>query len=220
MLAVDLIDIVERITKREKWPDFGNADRLEKMEDLANRAYRRRSIDGCLSYVLITQQIGDELTRLLIAHCRFTLQLFLVPVGFDYKFSGKPNNSDLDKLTSGQLLNVLDNSLEFEGKDEFLKSVRALTEKRNVLAHHLARQPKLGRIREIAKEYRTKFAETEEIFWEANDVFYLFYKDQRKEDHWEWLLDDALENAADSKESAAIKRLQKLRKEEGFSDDL
>jgi hypothetical protein len=213
---MELAEITEKITKREKWPDFVNGPRLDKLEALARAAYRRRSIDGYLSYVLITHQICDELTRLLISHCRFTLQLFLVPVSFDYKFSSKPNNTDLEKLTSGQLLNVLDYSLEFEGKNEFLAAARELTETRNVFAHQLARHSRLSDIAKMARTYRYKFMSVEKGFWEANDLFLLFYKDQRKDDHWDWLLQDALENTEDAAETAILKRLTRMRRSHGF----
>jgi len=54
--------------------------------------------------------------------------------------------------------------------------------------------------------------QAEDLFSSADDNFRLFYKDQKKDDKWEWTLQDALENASDDTERAEIQRLIEIRK--------
>jgi len=212
---MDTLQLVEKITTNDLWPGFKDADRLEELDKLADEAFMRGTFDGYLASVLITHQICDELIRLLISNARFTIQLMVVPNGFGIKFGSKEDDSDLEKLMTGQLIAALDKSLEFEEKDEFLSLCKEMAEIRNKLAHQLARKVNLDDIRGTTEKYRTKFARAKKLFFQADDVFRLFYKDSRKDDSWDFLLEEMLEDA-ELDLADKCKRIIKLREEAGF----
>jgi hypothetical protein len=216
---MDLFELIKTITITENWPYFSDAERLDELNGLAEEAFKRETFDGYLSYVFITHQICDELIRLLIIHTRFTLQLYLIPDGFDYKFSNSDDNKDIENLMTGKLLEILKNSLEFDQKEEFIQTCLELSQIRNRLAHELTRKVKLGKIKNSASKYRQKFIALEELFDEIHDIFCLFYKDQRKDDSWDLLIDDQiqiLDAENDKDEIKKLKEIIKLRKEAGF----
>lgn len=216
---MDIFELIEKITNSENWPYFSDAGRLDELDDLAEEAFKRETFDGFLSYVFITHQICDELIKLLIAHSRFTLQLYLIPDGFDYKFSNKEGNKDIENFMTGKLLDVLQNSLEFDNKEKFILACSELSQIRNRLAHELTRSVKLDKIKKSASKYRQKFIALEELFDEIHDIFCLFYKDQRKDDKWDWLIDEQiqmLDAEKDKDEIKECKKFIKLRKDAGF----
>ena len=101
---MEIIQLIEKIIDSDNWPYFSDADRLDELDELAEEAFRRKTFDGFLSYVFITHQICDELLKLLIVHTRFTLQLYLIPDGFNYKFSDKSDNKDLEGMVSPKVI--------------------------------------------------------------------------------------------------------------------
>ena len=213
---MDIFRLIEKVTIPESWPGFKDPNRLEELDDLATDAFNRATSDGYLAYVLIAHQVCDELLRLLIAHTRFAVRLMIVPSGFDVKFSSKEDDSDLEKLTTGHLIDVLEHSLEFEDKDEFLKLCRELSEIRNKLAHALGRNLDVANLKETTNKYRAKYERAEELFFQADDTFRLLYKDSKKDDSWDLILEDMLEDGLDPGAEAECRRVIELRKAAGY----
>lgn len=213
---MDVLQLIEQVTTPESWPGFKDEDRLQELDDLASEALDRESSDGYLAYVLITHQLCDELLRLLIAHTRFALRLMVVPNGFDIKFSAKEDDGDLERLMTGQLITVLEHSLEFDEKEEFLKLCREMSEIRNKLTHELARKVDLAKLEATTDKYRAKYKRAEELFFDANDNFRLLYKDSKKDDSWDWMLQDMIEDGLEANTKAQCKRLIELRKAAGY----
>lgn len=212
---MDLYKLIEQITDPKLWPDFKNDKRLEELEKLSEDAFSRETFDGYLSYVLITHQICEDLIRLLITESRFTLYLYLVPDDFDYKFSKKDDNSDLDNLMFGQLLDKLDHSLEFDNKEHFIEKCRELNQTRKSFVHELTKID-LDKIAERAKNYSDKYKDLIKLFYDIDDNFRLFFKDHRKDDSWDMMLSEFLDLGEDPDE---IKRLIDIRKKAGFGND-
>ena len=210
---MDQHELIERITDPDKWPGFENSEQLHQMDDMAEAAFSRNTADGYLAYVLIIHQICDDLIRMLIAHSHFTLELLTVSNGFGIRFP----NENLDKYTSGQLLQALERSfLDFDQRDEFIKVCNEMNSIRNQMAHQLAKQPNLEQLKQTAEKYKTKVATVEELFSAADDNFRLFYKDEKKSDTWDIYLQEALNDASGGEERAEYERLIKIRKEAGY----
>jgi hypothetical protein len=138
--------------------------------------------------------------------------------GFDIKFSTKDHDADLERLMTGQLISALELSLEFDEKEEFLKLCREMGEIRNRLTHELARKVDLGKLEATTDKYRAKNKRAEELFFEADDTFRLLYKDYKKDDSWDWTLQEMIEDdGLDGDMKAQCKRIIKLRKAAGYS---
>ena len=59
-------DLIERIRDSSKWPDFERPHFLDELADIANQAFSKDTIEGYLASLLIYQQLGEELIRLLL----------------------------------------------------------------------------------------------------------------------------------------------------------
>lgn len=100
------------------------------------------------------------------------------------------DNKDLEGITTGKLIDILQNSLEFDKKEDFIQASFGLSQIRNRLAHELARSVKLERIEQSATKYRENYKELRGLFDIVHDVFCLFYKDEKKDDKWDFILEE------------------------------
>lgn len=141
------------------------------------------------------------------------------PNGFGLHFSNEEGERDLLRLMTGQLLQVLEKTLEFDQRDEFVTLCKEMSDIRNQLAHQLARRIDFERLQLTAEKYRDKFKRADQLFWEADD-FRLFYKDQKRSDHWEWHLKEILDSSNDAEELAECHRLVALRRQAGYGMDV
>src|SRR3954468_16219357 len=117
---------------------------------------------------------------------------------------------------TGQLIAVLEHSLEFEEKDEFLQLCREMSEIRNKLAHELARRVDLAKLQITTDKYQVKYQRAEELFFQADDIFRLLYKDSKKDDSWDRMLREMLESELEADVEVQCKRV--IRTGLGFSD--
>ena len=61
-----LENIVEKIKDPEKWPEFNRPDFLEELNELADKAVAKKTIEGYLAALLIYQQLAEEMIKLLL----------------------------------------------------------------------------------------------------------------------------------------------------------
>lgn len=215
---MDILDLIEQLTDSDRWPGFRDPERLDKLDEIAENAFKRETFDGTLASILITHQICDELLRQLISQSRFALRLAVASGGFEMKFGRKNNDEDLDGLMTGQLLQRLESCIEFDEKKRILSLSGEMSSIRNKFAHELATRVDLDGIRGTATKYRAKFTELEELFEIAADNFHLYFKDHRKNDSWDFQLADMLENGLEAEWEIRCRQVVKQRRDAGFGD--
>ncbi len=214
---MELFQVIETLTDRDKWPWFYDPDRLNDLDALADEAFQRGTFDGYLACVLMTHQICDERLRVLIRHCRFVLHITLATSELSIHFGPKDDDSDLEKQMTEPLIGLLKASLEVDGKAEFIILCEEMTDIRNKLAHQLTRNFDLGGIRGTTEKYQKKFARAEELFAERDDIFRLLYKDHRKDDSWDLGLQDMLQNGLEPEAEQECHRIIAIRRTAGVS---
>jgi hypothetical protein len=191
----DPITILERLLDSSKWPTYRNRGQQSQLWRLAQEAYDRNTFDGYLSSVLIRSQSCEDFARILVQHAQFTLQICLALQGFGWHFAKRQTRAGLDKLMFGQLLDLLDHSIDFEAKGPFIAACEKLSGARNRLAHELDKGVSLQDIQIIAKEC----AELDEIigdrFNDADEHFSWFYVRILDDERWDRLLSLRMESA-------------------------
>ena len=115
--------MLDALLDNNKWSTYTAGLDTSSLDALAKEAYSRDTVDGYLSYILMTNQVCEEYIRVLIRHGQFTLLLHLVPRGFDWNFA-RHQATKLTKLMYGQLLDVLENSIEFQFKKRIHQEMR------------------------------------------------------------------------------------------------
>lgn|GEM_PF-1706019 len=108
-------------------------EEIASFSDLSNRAvefYAEKSISGKITALFIYHQLSLEILKLLIIYCNFHEQISLFPSKKNFK-----------KLNSGssfsEVIAVLKNKIQFNGKSEIIKKVTYLNKIRNQFGHNI-----------------------------------------------------------------------------------
>lgn len=156
-----------------KWPEFESPKFLDTLERAAERALARRTLDGNLAAILVYHQLAEELVRVLLADCRFFMRCAMLPARIEF--------NEPKKATFGQWGALLRSSVEFGGKEQFLKRVEELNEIRIGIAHKLTRRGSLVGIRREALRAQRLYLRAFKVFDRAHDFFRVVFNDLRKE---------------------------------------
>lgn len=119
----------------EGWPHFETPDFLQTLEDVAQEAFAKNSIEGHLAALLIWHQLCEEMAQLLLREAQFFIQLAVHPAEITFR--------DRRKLMFGQILDALSDTISFDGKEAFLDDCRKLNTQRIQLVHRLTQHSSL-----------------------------------------------------------------------------
>jgi|ERR1017187_5832783 hypothetical protein len=145
------------------WPHFETPDFLQTLEDVAQQAFAKNSIEGHLAALLIWHQLCEEIAKLLLRDAQFFIQLSVHPAEIEFR--------EKEKLMFGQILGALSETLSFGGKEEFLDGCRKLNTQRTELIHRLTRHSSLADIMARVVEVKVIYERVFLIFEEAHDGF-------------------------------------------------
>ena len=203
----DPIAVLGRLLDSDKWPTYRSRQH-SKLWELAKEAYDRQTFDGYLSYVLITSQYCEDFARILLKEAQFTLQICLAAKKFGWHFPKKQTGTNLDGMMFGQLLDMLDHSVDFDQKKEFIEACKKLSTARNRLAHELDKGVlTLPGIAAIAKDCSELGTEITDCFNSADEQFSCFFLEALEDTGWDTLLEDLMRNAR-PEQAILIGRLQ------------
>jgi hypothetical protein len=174
---VNLFEIVEIMVDENKWPTYRNSRELTKLHAIADEAYNRDSFDGYLSYIMITHQCCEDFVLILIQQSQLTLHICLLQHGFGWRFHKSHTKKELEGQMSGKLIDILENSLEFKGKSEFVSAFKAQNSIRNRLAHRLVEGLTVEELRALANEYESTCRTLVDWFNDADEAFYCFFQE-------------------------------------------
>jgi hypothetical protein len=173
-----LANIVEKIKDREKWPEFDRPDFLEELNELADKAVAKKTIEGYLAALLIYQQLAEEMIKLFLKDHEFFIQLSVFPA--EIKFSDK------SKTMFGRVLDDLKNTITLDdSKSEIIELANKLNSIRIELVHGLTKIPKLSNVKAKVLKAKKLFDELFEKFEQEHDMFRLTFKDFRKDRDWD-----------------------------------
>jgi hypothetical protein len=174
--SVEYAEEMARRLKERDWPWFENGDFLAVLEGFAMDANKRKTLDGHLAALLIYHQLVEEMTRVLVESARFFVQLRLYPAEIHFKTPKKP--------MMGYWIEELESAIDFDGKTEFVQTVRELNGLRNSVFHgiskHTSADDLIKKLAPTWKLYRRIIKQ----FSSSHDWFALTFKDIAKDDDW------------------------------------
>ena len=173
VLEGEILDLKYRILDSDLWPDFNNADFLVELDDLANEAISKKSIEGYLAALLIYHQLSEEMIRLLIEDSKFFIELSIYPA--EMKFPKK------NKSMFGNALAELREGIEFPDKDKFINKCSELNQFRNQIVHKLTKQTALTDVKCELNKISKIYTEIYETFEDSHDWYRLCFKDYKKD---------------------------------------
>jgi hypothetical protein len=125
-----------RLKDSGEWPAFSSGAFLNRLDRIASRAMLKGTTEGCLATILIYQQLGEEMLRLLIRDAQFLIQLAVFPSRIAFR--------EKRKQMFGQLQQELKDLVDFEGKNRFLTKIDQINSIRVGIVHKLAQRGSPG----------------------------------------------------------------------------
>lgn len=168
--------LVERIKDRELWPDFDQPHFLSELNEVADEAWEKQTIEGFLASLLIYHQLAEEMLRLLLRCSEFFVQLQLFPT--EIHFPAR------EKIMFGRVIDALKETIEFENKAEIVRLANSLNDRRVALVHGLTKHSSLDEIKSKAVDIKSDFDALYNAYEETHDWFLLYFKDLRKDGDW------------------------------------
>jgi hypothetical protein len=186
-MMADPITTLEHMLDSDKWPTY-RSKQHSTLETLAKEAYARNTYDGYLSHVLITSQMCEDYARITLKNAQFTLQICLAIQGFGWNFPKSQLTPALDKAMFGQLLQMLEHSVDFDQKKEFIEACEKLSRVRNKLVHELDQGVGLAEIKKYAEECAVLHTEIIDAFNSADEHFSYFFLEIVRDPAWDTML--------------------------------
>lgn len=156
-------ELIACLKQPHKWPNFERARFLARLDDLAERALKKRSVEGKLAAILIYHQLAEEVLKLLVQDGQFLVRVALRPWRIDFPAR--------HKQMFGQLQEELRRSVGFREKDQLLALAEEINTLRIDVVHRLTKRPSL---KGLAREGRKAKGLYDRIFRMFGDAHYQF----------------------------------------------
>jgi hypothetical protein len=177
-----LEDLIAQIKDREKWPDFDRGDFLIELNEIADDAYSKHTIEGYLAALLVYHQLIEESLRLVLRWCEFFMQLQLAPTEYHIKLP--------KKAMFGQIVEEVRKTIDFDHRDELVALAEKVNGERIQLVHGLTKHESIETLSARAKEIKNLFDGYFVKFDDVRDWFLLVFKDLRKDGEWDQLIEE------------------------------
>jgi hypothetical protein len=175
-------DILSKITNHDQWPNFVEGNHLLKLEEIADDAFSKGTIEGYLATLLIYHQLCEEIAQLLIRDSQFFLELSVHPTGIKFQ--------NHKQMMFGKVLSELEYAIEFERKNEFITKCREFNTLRNKTIHKLTKQAPLNDLKKQLGSIKKLYTEIWTIFDVSHDWFQLCFKDFKKDKFIDYIEDE------------------------------
>jgi len=143
------------------WPEFERPDFLDELDNAAQEALDRDTLEGYLAAFLIYQQLSEEMLKLIIDLGRIFIQCSALPLTITYRPLDK-------KITFGGLIDKLD---EIPLEDDNLKILcKELNTLRAQLVHRITRKSNLEEIRRKCARAHVLYANIHNEFERIEDL--------------------------------------------------
>ncbi len=175
-------NLIIAIRDSDKWPSFERPDFLDELDEIANEALPKKTVEGYLASLLIFHQLCEELVRLLLKDTQFFIQLSLFPAEINFP--------EKKKLMFGQLIDELKSTISFAGKNEFIEKCLTLNQHRIDIVHKLTKRNSLADLDVQLLKVKTLYDELYVLFCDVHDYFRVSFKDFKKDVFIDYSLDE------------------------------
>jgi hypothetical protein len=167
------MNFIEQINNSDYWPGFKSPDHLDDLNEIADEAFNKKSIEGYLAALLIYHQLCEEMAKLLIEDSNFFIRASIYPTEIPFKTH--------KKIMFGRTIEQLKETIDFNEKELFIKKCENFNQIRNTIAHGLTKQTSINDIKENLEKIKKTHDEIFELFDSAHDWFRLCFKDFKKD---------------------------------------
>lgn len=176
-------ELLDRINNNEKWPKFDRPDFLNELNEIADKAVKKKTIEGYLAALLIYQQLTEETVRLFLKDHEFYIQLSVLPN--EIKFANKTN------VMFGRVIKDLKNTVTCNSsKFEIIDRANKINQIRIDLVHGLTKIPNLQDIKNKVLTVKKLHDELFQLFDKEHDMFRVTFHQFRKNGDLEELLEE------------------------------
>ncbi|MDP2682393.1 MAG: hypothetical protein Q8P28_06255 [Deltaproteobacteria bacterium] len=157
-------ELQDKLKNANSWPAFRDPMHLSILNDMADKAFSKNTIEGYIAAVAIYHQISSDMIELLLEDIHFLTQCSLYPLELHFKKRKNP--------MFGALLDELEHSIDFKQKKDLLSQCHRLNQIRITMVHKLTQQVGgLGLVNRQAKVAKTVFDQIFSLFDDAHDFF-------------------------------------------------
>jgi len=165
-------DILIKLGDSNNWPGFERPDFLDELNELADNAFEKKTIEGYLASVLIYHQLVEEFIRIIIESSTFYIQLSVFPQEFQ--------NRNLKNKMFGQLIQDLNQSVLDEDIHSLAEKAYKLNSLRILIVHKLTTSETIHKVKKQCEKVQVLFNEIWELFVEVYDRYRVTFKDFSK----------------------------------------
>jgi hypothetical protein len=164
-------DLLNKLRDSDNWPHISRHEFLDELNELADTAFEKKTIEGALASLLIYHQITEDMIKTLINCSTFFLQLTIFPSELIHR--------DLSGKMFGQLINELKHSVVDENIKVFIKKSQELNSTRIKMVHKLTLKSSIKEISKETLKVKKLFDAIFELYAEIYDsyrVTFSYYK--------------------------------------------
>jgi hypothetical protein len=172
-------NILDRLRDPNNWLQFHRPQFLQELNDLADDAFRKRTIEGYLASLLIYHQLCEEMMKLLIECSSFYLQLRIFPQKL------KPR--DLKGKMFGELIRELGYSVLDKDIESFIEKCKELNSLRIKMVHKITLKTSIEDISRQCRKAQQLFNSIRALFVTIHDSYRVNFS------HYEKDIDDLKE---------------------------
>lgn len=165
--------LIAKLKDSELWPTHIRPSFLNELNDVADKAFAKGSIEGYLASILIYHQLSEEMIKLLLKCCDFLIQIAIFPYEKELTHD--------DRRMFGQLLNDLEKTVSFKKKSEFIAKCKELNDIRIKMVHKLTRKSSLADIKIQSSQIKDIFDNIYELFEIIYDDFRVAFHSYQKD---------------------------------------
>lgn len=165
-------EIINRIKDSDNWPGHEKPDFLDTLNNVADKAFNKGTIEGYLAAILIYHQLTEELIKIVIDCSEFYIQLSIFPQ--------KIKKRNLKGKMFGQLLEELKLCVSDSCTIKLIDLSQKLNSIRIGIVHKLTTNDSLNDIKEQCKQVKELFDLIFELYEDIYDNYRVTYKDFKK----------------------------------------
>lgn len=175
-------EFFQKLLYSENWPSIANPEFLNELNNVADKAFKKGTVEGYMASLLIYHQITEEMIKALLEFSHFFIQCNIYPTEMNFKLE--------EKKMYGYYLNKLEETIIFPRKNEFIMKCKKLNSVRIDIVHEITKKKSIDEIKGKMEESKKIFDEIYQHYVESNDWFMLSFKDFRKDIDWEDYIND------------------------------
>jgi RNase P/RNase MRP subunit p29 len=176
-------EIINKISDSDNWPKFDRPDFMDDLNELADDAIAKKTIEGYLAALLIYQQLAEEIMKLFLKDHEFFIQLAVFPAEIQFKSKSKS--------MFGRIIEEIKNTVTIDdSKQEIINLANDLNQIRIEIVHGLTKIPDLNNIEAKVINAKKIFDELFEKFDQAHDDFRVTFSGFKKHTDWDEMLEE------------------------------